>query len=46
MAGKMSLAGLAAEDLVGVEVDVVGEPHPCCLVGRGRDRSRGGLGMA
>lgn len=37
MAGEMGLAILAPEDLVGVEVDVVGEPHPC----RSGDRSGG-----
>lgn len=36
MAGEMGFARLAPEDLVGVEVDVVREPHPCCLVGRER----------
>ena len=29
MACKMSFTVLASEDLVGVEVDVVSEPHPC-----------------
>ena len=44
VAGEVGFTVLAAEDLVRVEVDVVGEPHPCCLAGGRGDRSRGAMG--
>ena len=41
MAGEMGLAILAAKDLVGIEIDVVSEPHPRRF--RGWVRRRGKL---